>query len=86
MCDEDAIVFDDGSINHETYKLGDEFVVTLKVKKQRFVFLDEKTSISFVFFQINSVVDVPLRCVIVPVDKAKLWDEYQLFKRRPKTT
>ena len=84
MCDEDAIVFDEGSISHETYKLGDEFVVTLKVKKD-FLIFDKKTSISSFFFQINSVVDVPLRCVIVPVDKAKLWDEYQLFKRRPKT-
>ena len=37
------------------------------------------------FFKINPLVEVPIRCVIVPVDKAKLWDEYQLSKRRPKT-
>jgi hypothetical protein len=31
MCDEDAIMIEDGSINQETYKLGEEFNVILKV-------------------------------------------------------
>ncbi|CAF3791034.1 unnamed protein product [Rotaria sordida] len=64
MCDEDAIILEDGSINQDTYKLGEEFNVILKI---------------------NPLVEVSIKCVIVPVDKAKLWDEYQLSKRRPKT-
>ena len=31
MCEEDAIIIEDGSINQDTYKLGEEFHVTLKV-------------------------------------------------------
>ncbi|UJR37819.1 hypothetical protein I4U23_030509 [Adineta vaga] len=64
MCDEDAILLEDNAINKDTYKLGEEFHVTLKI---------------------NPLVDVSIRCVIAPVDKAKIWDEYQLSKRRPKT-
>ncbi|CAF1062507.1 unnamed protein product [Adineta ricciae] len=64
MCDEDAILLEDGAINKDTYKLGEEFQVTLKI---------------------NPLVDVSIKCTLVPVDKAKLWDEYQLSKRRAKT-
>jgi hypothetical protein len=31
MCDEDAILLEDGSINPNTYKLGEEFNIILKV-------------------------------------------------------
>ena len=64
MCDEDAILLEDDAINKDTYKLGEEFQVTLKI---------------------NPLVDVSIKCILVPVDKAKLWDEYQLSKRRAKT-
>jgi len=64
MCDEEAILLEEGSINQNTYKLGEEFNITLKI---------------------NPLVEVSIKSVIVPVDKAKLWDEYQLSKRRSKT-
>ncbi|CAF0755299.1 unnamed protein product [Adineta steineri] len=64
MCEEDAILLEDGAVNQDTYKLGEEFNVILKI---------------------NPLVDVSIRCIIAPVDKAKLWDEYQLSKRRSKT-
>ncbi|CAF3270614.1 unnamed protein product [Rotaria socialis] len=63
MCDEDAIMLEENAVNQDTYKLGEEFNVVLKI---------------------NPLVDVSIKCVIVPVDKAKLWDEYQLSKRKPK--
>jgi hypothetical protein len=31
MCDEEAILLEDGSINQNTYKVGEEFNVNLKV-------------------------------------------------------
>ncbi|CAF5191436.1 unnamed protein product, partial [Rotaria magnacalcarata] len=64
MCDEDAIMLEENAVNQDTYKLGEEFNVVLKI---------------------NPLVDVAIKCVIVPVDKAKLWDEYQLSKRKPKS-
>lgn len=37
MCEEDAILLEEDSINQSTYKPGEEFNVTLRVK---FIFLD----------------------------------------------
>lgn len=31
MCDEEAILLEENSINQDTFKLGEEFIVTLKV-------------------------------------------------------
>ena len=41
MCDEEAIVFEDGSISQDTYELGEEFTVTLKVRRS-FLFVGGK--------------------------------------------
>ena len=37
MCDEEAIELTEGSVNHETYKPGEEFTVLLKVNLQSVV-------------------------------------------------
>lgn len=36
MCDEDAILLEENTINQNTYKSGEEFQVTLQVKLIRF--------------------------------------------------
>ncbi|CAF1074416.1 unnamed protein product [Didymodactylos carnosus] len=61
MCSEEAIQFEEGSITNETYKLGEDFNVNLKI---------------------NETVDVDIKCILVPVEKAKLWDEYAIHKRK----
>jgi hypothetical protein len=51
MCDEEAIDLEDGSINQDTYKSGEEFHVNLKVKfhfnfflkLKNFIYKDQST-------------------------------------------